>query len=850
MENYNPLHGKYTINMSPAPDSFRQWLTEQINDTFSRSGHASPFIVWCDPRRVWKDLLTAVQEDTTVELWADEVSELQLRERFHAEYGDNKRRIIWLPRARSDITYFKVFEIRAGDRVWEYSLEDALLDYGVTSAKIHELGDSLPAFTRAQLEKPLSTWLNVTDRDTCDNNCILGMLSGSSEAIADLKDPERFGIFSRRMLQEFGLPEPHAGKDEEWRLQALAVLLCTDTVKKSPVDPGQDTSFIIANALQMEKSLGLLNELMKRIDCIPSFEKLAMEAEKRTPLRFWVSGITLTEQTYASRTIEQELFNKELKNIQPCKNDTELVAYLAGKIRMYKSHQAGFWGSTAQNKVRWDQLIQMAEIAQQLVAQTSCSNRWRSIKDAISWFTEKGWEIDSAGEVLFADGQDIPSELLKVRTRLGSAYHRHLDSINQAFSELIAKTSDLKKIGPYAGEIIAQSIEQETAKSPVAIIYLDALRYDLGERLAGMLNAGEPAKRATVVHARAPLPSITALGMTYALPINPRDIEVKIEKDFFTITTSGFTGNLSILSRRRDFLAAHFKLRETKTKHFTTVKEILSASPDDINAKDLGKILFVFGDQLDKEGHDDELQFSGAEDILDRYVRVVKLLQRGGYPTILITTDHGFFHWEPEKDEYISKPEGERLWKCRRAIAGFNLTHDTAVQVPVSGSDLECMIPRSVNVFETYGGIGYFHGGATLQELIIPVITVSYPKKSKKIGAVIKPVDQITTLGQRIEVAPSGSIQKSLDGSIDGSLLSRNIIVKIIHDETGELIFTSQHPATITPGGGPQPITIKKEKSAQAPYDAQLTLWIYDEETGEPLDHTGVILKVELDEWF
>ena len=163
--------------MSPAPDSFCQWLTEQINDIFSRSGHASPFIVWCDPHRVWKDLLAAVREDTDIELWADEVPELQLRERFHAESGDDKRRIIWLPKDRNDITFFKVFEIRA-DLVWEYSLDKAVLEYGVTLAKIQELGDSLPAFARAQLEKPLSTWLNVTDRDTCDNNCILGMLSG------------------------------------------------------------------------------------------------------------------------------------------------------------------------------------------------------------------------------------------------------------------------------------------------------------------------------------------------------------------------------------------------------------------------------------------------------------------------------------------------------------------------------------------------------------------------------------------------------------------------------------------------------------------------------------------------
>ena len=106
------------------------------------------------------------------------------------------------------------------------------------------------------------------------------------------------------------------------------------------------------------------------------------------------------------------------------------------------------------------------------------------------------------------------------------------------------------------------------------------------------------------------------------------------------------------------------------------------------------------------------------------------------------------------------------------------------------------------------------------------------------------------TREQRIEVAPAGAIQKSLDGAIDGTLISRNVIVKIIHDESGDLIFTSQHPVTIAPGGGPQPITIKKEKSAQAPYDAKLTLWVYDEETGEPLDHTSVVLKVELDEWF
>ena len=133
---------------------------------------------------------------------------------------------------------------------------------------------------------------------------------------------------------------------------------------------------------------------------------LAIEAEKRTPLRFWASSIKLTEQTYASRTIELELFNKELKTIQPCKNDAELVAYLADKIKMYKSHAAGFWGATAQDKIRWtsypDGRNRTASGGTNLVQHPvafyqGCNN----------WFTENGWEIDSAGEVLFADGHDV-----------------------------------------------------------------------------------------------------------------------------------------------------------------------------------------------------------------------------------------------------------------------------------------------------------------------------------------------------------------------------------------------------------------------------------------------------------
>jgi hypothetical protein len=109
-------------------------------------------------------------------------------------------------------------------------------------------------------------------------------------------------------------------------------------------------------------------------------------------------------------------------------------------------------------------------------------------------------------------------------------------------------------------------------------------------------------------------------------------------------------------------------------------------------------------------------------------------------------TDHGFIHWEPDADEIEDPPRGEILWRSRRAIVGRGLKHPTAVAAPVQGSDLECRVPRSVNAFRTYGGIGFFHGGATLQELVIPVVVFRWPKKAEKVAAVLTPISEIASL--------------------------------------------------------------------------------------------------------
>jgi len=114
--------------MTTAPDSLRVWLRQQIDQTLTKRGTESPFLIWCDPQRVWRELLLAAAEGSAFEVWAEDTHELILRERFYTT--PRTPRVIWLPVARDEISYFKIFTLEAAD-VRQWTLPEALASYGV-----------------------------------------------------------------------------------------------------------------------------------------------------------------------------------------------------------------------------------------------------------------------------------------------------------------------------------------------------------------------------------------------------------------------------------------------------------------------------------------------------------------------------------------------------------------------------------------------------------------------------------------------------------------------------------------------------------------------------------------------
>ena len=829
-----------------APDSFHAWLRDRIQHALSRSGPVLPVVFWCDPEREWKQLLRLAAAGRAFELWDDEVHELVLRDRLHK--STPQPRVVWLPLPRSGLEFCEVFALHAAD-VCELRLTEALGEYGVDlpNDDQRDLQPLLASYAEERFDHPRASWKDLTlgqaESILVDAATILEYLAEPSRELKVLDREGRFALFARIASRDFGLPAPTLAAADTWRVQAVARLLCTEAAVRNPDAPPTEGERIIPAGPARENALGLLDEWLRRIDLIDHFETLAPNADAVTGLRYWARDREVSSPVLSSPVVESALFDAEADRVSAIDDFRTLARTLTQRKPDYERHAAGFWGKRATKRIAWYELASLAAHAEVLEQIESTPRDWKNPREAALWYTRDGWRADAAGEDLFREVTDLPGALVTVRARLQRAFLRWLDSVNGAFSETLAQAGTKLEL-PHAGEIIRERIEQASARNPVAVLVLDACRYELGQRLAALLNEGEPATRAEVAAAVAPLPSITALGMAFALPGSAAQIAVKIESGSWVVTAEGFPGNLSQAAQRREWLRLRYKLKDRAT---LSVDDVLSQTSDPLSAKVLGRLVFVFGDELDSDGHEGRLKITGSGYHLDRYAKVIRKLRSAGYPRIFVVTDHGFFHWRPDKDEVEQKPEGDLLWVSRRAVVGQGLRSTSDLNLPVTGSALECMVPRSVNAFQTYGGLGYFHGGATIQELVIPVVTVSWPRKSQKIAAVLKPLERIERMLQKIEVA-SGSVQQDLGGGVDDTLVSRSVLVKAVDPSTGKTLFKSD-PATLEPGGGTVAMTLKKVPEAQAKFGTELHLQLLDADDDQLLESASVRLNLEMDDW-
>lgn len=109
-----------------------------------------------------------------------------------------------------------------------------------------------------------------------------------------------------------------------------------------------------------------------------------------------------------------------------------------------------------------------------------------------------------------------------------------------------------------------------------------------------------------------------------------------------------------------------------------------------------------------------------------------------GFADVVIAADHGFFlNAHAEADDLCAKPPGSWLTVHDRSLLGngaadANNFAIASEKVGIRGDFPRFAGPRSMAPYRR--GLLYFHGGASLQEAVVPVITVRLRAKQPEVA--------------------------------------------------------------------------------------------------------------------
>jgi uncharacterized protein (TIGR02687 family) len=289
----------------------------------------------------------------------------------------------------------------------------------------------------------------------------------------------------------------------------------------------------------------------------------------------------------------------------------------------------------------------------------------------------------------------------------------------------------------------------------VCVIISDAMRYEIGDELLSLIRQ-EDRYSAKLEPVLSMLPSYTQLGMAALLPGQSLSIA---DNDTGTVlvdgqSSQGTVNRTKILRTALDGRGQAIKAEELMQLNRDESRELLKAND----------VLYIYHNRIDHTGdkmHSEGQAFEAAEQTLDDLIRLIKKLTAANANNLLITADHGFIYQNRElehSDFSGSAVDGDNiLYRDRRFVLGKGLSsapgfhHFTSEQLGLAG-DMEVQIPKSINRLRLKGsGSRFVHGGASLQEVVVPVLRVN-KKRQSDVSAVeveiLRGASSVITSGQ------------------------------------------------------------------------------------------------------
>lgn len=310
----------------------------------------------------------------------------------------------------------------------------------------------------------------------------------------------------------------------------------------------------------------------------------------------------------------------------------------------------------------------------------------------------------------------------------------------------------------YKRNVLSRLNEAENRKA--FVIISDAFRYEIAEELTRELN-GKYRFQAELTSQLGVLPSYTRLGMAALLPHEKLAYNNKGE-----VLADGKP--TASLDQRDEILAAHDGM-------VVRAETLLGMKKEEGRELVAGKrTVYIYHDRIDAVGDDRKSEgetFEAVRKTINEMADLVRFIinsLNGNY--IVLTADHGFLFTETQpgetdKSKLPDKPAGTVTAKKRYLIGqkigdSAEVWHGSTATTAGADGDMEFWIPKGANRFHFVGGARFIHGGAMLQEIVVPLITIRHLKgksaeetKTKQVTVHVLGVKhKITTPRHRFEL--------------------------------------------------------------------------------------------------
>ncbi len=354
----------------------------------------------------------------------------------------------------------------------------------------------------------------------------------------------------------------------------------------------------------------------------------------------------------------------------------------------------------------------------------------------------------------------------------------------------------------------------------VAYILVDALRYELGVTLHRQLAETEQAEiQATC----AQLPTVTPVGMASLLPGAGAGLKLVKDGDGFGVTVN--EKRIASVPHRMEAIRCQYgdRFAESTLENFIRSKAKTS---------DTVELLVLRTLDIDSHLESNPATTLGLIHQSLKGIRVaVHKLKGMGFSDVVIATDHGFFlNAHAEAGNVCSKPGGNWIVVHDRALLGEGESNAAnfaiaAERAGIRGDFAKLAGPRSMAPYKK--GLLYFHGGASLQEAIVPVLTVKLRQPKQPEIAAAKVVLSYKN-GARKVTTRLPVVTLSVEGTDMFSLGSDFEILLEAHDRKGAIIGEAKPggPVDVATGtvrlkpGGQVQVTVRMSME----FDGKFTL--------------------------